>query len=96
MTGSDEMPSAQQMNFSLSFHGVSISVPLISGRFAVGQDLPLALFEVNGARIESISPSPIGNGDSSQGQQRSGSLLDPEKIIGGLSSSTGFRHLVRK
>ena len=96
MTGSDEMPSVQQMNFSLSFHGVSISVPLISGRFAVGQDLPLALFEVNGARIESISPSPIGNGDPSQGQQRSGSLLNPEKIIGGLSSSTGFRHLVRK
>ena len=97
MTGGDEMPSVQQINFSLSFHGVSISVPLISGSFAVGHDLPLALFEVNDARVDSISPSPIGNGDPSQGQQRSGSLLDPKKIIGGgLSSSTGFRHLVRK
>ena len=96
LAGGDADPTRKpQMQFSLSFDGMSISMPLLSGGLVIGQDPPLALIEFNSTQINSISTATSETGDLSQHrQQRAGSLLDPRKIIDGLSSSPDFRHMV--
>jgi hypothetical protein len=92
--GDADVAPNPQMQYSLSFDGMSISMPLLSGGLVIGQDPPLVLFEFNSTQINSISTATAETGDpSQQRQQRAGSLLDPRKIIDGLSSSSGFRHV---